>query len=130
MYAAIGGIAFIIYFGLFNTMERYHVNLTIASSIAYFTSTATHFLLNRYANFRQFDRAVHDQARTFITIVVAQWLVTVALVHILTSRGVLPIIAILVPVIVNLPIGFIANRYLTFGVGIVPRVNAMRKTSR
>jgi len=36
-------------------------------------------------------------------------------------------VARIVAIAVNLPLGFIANRYLTFGVGIVPRVLRFRK---
>jgi putative flippase GtrA len=123
VYAAIGAFVFVLYVGLFQLLEVSHrVPLTLASTIAYFVATATHFTLNRYANFRRFDRAIHDQARTFVAIILGQWLVTLAIVNLLAVHGVPPIVATIVAVVVNLPLGFIANRYLTFGIGIVPRL--------
>ncbi len=129
-YVAIGGTTFAFYITLFNLLVRGGVRVQLAATIAYFAGTALHFSLNRWANFRQFDRAVHDQARTFLVVILAQWLVTLAIVTLLAARGVVPTLAAVVAVIVNLPGGFVANRYLTFGVGIVPRVLGLRKVPK
>jgi putative flippase GtrA len=85
-------------------------------------------LLNRYANFRRFERGIHDQARTFLAIIFFQWLVTLAVVSLLVHYGSPVLPARLVAVALNLPVGFLANRYLTFGVGIIPRMRGAWKT--
>jgi putative flippase GtrA len=56
-----------------------------------------------------------------------QWLITLAVISALVAHGLYPTVARIVAIAVNLPLGFIANRYLTFGVGIVPRVLRFRK---
>jgi putative flippase GtrA len=129
-YVAIGGTTFLFYITVFTLLEHARVGLTIAATIAYFCGTALHFTLNRWTNFRRFDRAVHDQARTFLVVIFLQWLITLAVVSLLTARGVSPSAAAVVAVIVNLPGGFIANRYLTFGVGIIPRVLGLLKVPK
>jgi putative flippase GtrA len=130
VYLAIGGTAFGVYLFLFNVLQSMNIPLTVSTSIAYFTATALHFVLNRYVNFRRFDRAVHDQARTFLAVIAMQWLITLVIVDVLAAHGVRPAIAATIAVAVNLPGGFIANRYLTFGVGIIPRMLGPRKASK
>jgi putative flippase GtrA len=129
-YVAIGGTTFVFYISLFTLLERAGVLLPVAATVAYFCGTALHFSLNRWANFRRFDRAVHDQARTFGAVIFLQWLVTLTVVTLLTAHGVVPTLAAVVAVVVNLPGGFIANRYLTFGIGIVPRVLRLLKVPK
>lgn len=129
-YVAIGGTTFVFYLSLFTLLERAAVPLPIAATIAYFCGTALHFTLNRWTNFRRFDRAVHDQARTFGVVIFLQWLVTLAVVTLLTGRGISPTFAAVAAVVVNLPGGFIANRYLTFGIGILPRVLRLLKAPK
>jgi len=126
-YLVIGGTVFCIDVSTFTLCVGHHMFLPLASTTAFFTGTTTHFLLNRYANFRRFDRAIHDQARTFAFIIFVQWLITLALISALVAHGVYPTLARIAAIAVNLPLGFIANRYLTFGVGIVPRVLRLRK---
>jgi len=127
MYAAIGGFVMVVYLALFAGLAALRVPLLVATSAAYFTATAVHFTLNRYINFRRFDRSGFDQARTFATIIAVQWVVTLAVVNFLTTHGVRPTIAALVATIVNFPVGFFAHRYLTFGVGNVPRILRIRR---
>ncbi len=127
MYIAIGGTVFCVDIAVFQFCISRHVVLLAATTITYVVATSTHFLLNRYANFRRFDRAIHDQARTFVVIVVAQYVLTLILMPLFVGHGVPPLWARVTAIAVNLPFGFIANRYLTFGVGIIPRVMAFRK---
>jgi putative flippase GtrA len=127
MYLAIGGTVFVVDLSVFQLCVGRHLFLPLASTIAYFTGTTTHFLLNRYANFRRFDRAIHDQARTFAFLIFVQWLLTLAIISALVAHGIVPVLARISATAINLPFGFVANRYLTFGVGIVPRLLKMRK---
>ena len=128
-YLVIGGTVFCIDVTTFTVCVTHHMWLPLASTTSFFTGTTTHFLLNRYANFRRFDRAIHDQARTFAFIIFVQWLITLAVISALVGHGVYPTAARIIAIAVNLPLGFLANRYLTFGVGIVPRVLRLRKAA-
>jgi putative flippase GtrA len=121
-YLLIGGTVAVVDFTVFQLGVTHHVQILVASTISYFTATTTHFLLNRYANFRRFDRAIHDQFRTFVVIIFGQWIVTLAIINVMVSHGAWPLAARATAIAVNIPFGFLANRYLTFGVGIIPRV--------
>lgn len=129
-YLAIGGGTFVVYLTVFSILQSHGIPLPVASSIAYFTTPPVHFILNRYFNFRRFDRSLHDQARTYLVVIAVQWLVTLAIVDVLSAHGVHPTIAAILAVAVNVPCGFLANRYLTFGVGIVPRLLRLRKVTK
>ncbi len=128
VYLLIGGTVLFIDLGTLRFCLAHGVVLVLATTIAYFTGTTSHFLLNRYANFRRFERGIHDQARTFLAIIFFQWLVTLAVVSLLVHYGSPVLPARLVAVALNLPVGFLANRYLTFGVGIIPRMRGAWKT--
>jgi putative flippase GtrA len=129
-YLIIGATVFCVVVSTFALCISHRMLLPLASTTAYFTGTTTHFLLNRYANFRRFDRAIHDQARTFAIIIGVQWLLTLAIISTLVGFGVIPIAARVAAIALNLPLGFLANRYLTFGIGILPRVMGLRKAAK
>lgn len=125
-YITIGTFVFCVDLSVFQLCLVHIRSLTISSTIAYFTGTTTHFLLNRYANFRNFDRAIHDQARTFIAIIFFQWLVTMLVVNVVASHAP-ALVGKIAAVVVNLPLGFLAHRYLTFGAGIAPAFASIRR---
>jgi putative flippase GtrA len=130
VYLLIGATVAVVDFSVFQLGVTHHVQVLVASTISYFTGTTTHFLLNRYVNFRRFDRAIHDQARTFVVIIFAQWIITLAIIDLMVSHGAWPAAARATAIVVNLPFGFLANRYLTFGIGIIPRFLRRRAEKR
>ena len=130
MYVLIGSTVFVSYLGLFSFFVAHRWPLLLCSTVAYFTATALHFTLNRYANFRRFDRAIHDQARTFAAVILGQWVVTLVVVKLATAYGFAPLVGTVAAVIVNLPVGFVANRYLTFGAGIAPTIARLRNAQK
>jgi putative flippase GtrA len=105
----------------------------VAASVAYVLGVSTHFTLNRYLNFRNFERAIHAQARTFTVIVLLSWALTIGIIMLGTHLGCGAIVAKVIAVIVNLPAGYIAHRYLTFGKGMRAAIrarSAARATAR
>jgi putative flippase GtrA len=129
-YISIGGFVFCVDAGLFQFLVWQHVVLALAATAAYAVGVATHFTLNRFLNFRAFERAIHNQARTYSIIVFFQCLITLAVIEAVVALGFLPFIAKVVAVAVNIPIGFMAHRYITFGGGLRVVFARLRRGSK
>ncbi len=129
-YVCIGGAVFTIDVGLFQWFTISKLQTMVAATLAYSVAVAAHFTLNKFANFRAHDRAIHEQATTYFVVVIFGWLLTLAVI----SVGVgwlrwAPLPAKLLAVGVNLPVGFLGNRYLTFGPGILARARSFFRTN-
>ncbi len=118
-YLIIGSTVFLIDIGSFQALVRLRALLGVAVVISYALGVTTHFALNRYLNFRVFERSMARQARTYIVIVLAQLPITVAIVEVGVHLAKLsPLEAKIVAVAANVPLSFLAHKYLTFGSGI------------
>ncbi|MGD1067921.1 MAG: GtrA family protein [Vulcanimicrobiaceae bacterium] len=129
-YAAIGTTVFALDFGVFQVAIVRGLPALAASTLSYFTGAVAHFTLNKYFNFRSFERALHQQAGTYAVIIAAQWLATLLIVGICVAHHMPPLLARLVAVLVVLPASFFAHRYLTFGAGILGTLTRLRKASK
>lgn len=118
-YLSIGSFVFCVDFGLFALLLRAHWPLMLVTTTSFGVGVATHFTLNKYVNFRAHERPVHHQASTYGVVVFACWLITLGVVKVAVSFGMPPLVGKLIAVAVNVPIGFLGHRYLTFGRGIV-----------
>lgn len=126
-YLLIGGVVFGIDLGCFTLALRSRLPLPVATSVAYLIGVSTHFTLNRWFNFRNFDRSVASHARTYATVVAVEWVVTVAVVQLAVTIGrCTPIVGRIVAVLVDLPLGYTAHRYVTFAGGIAPLLRHIR----
>jgi putative flippase GtrA len=87
---------------------------------SYVLAVATQFLMNRYWNFRAFDRAIHHQAGTYVIVTAINYVIMIAVeeaaIH---GLRVTPMWAYVISIPVCLPVGYLANRFLTFGPGII-----------
>lgn len=124
-YVSVGvaGVAF--YMVLLWIFVRVHVPAFAAFTASYVIAVAAQFLMNKYWNFRAFDRALHHQAGTYVVVTAVNYVIMIAVEEF--AVGVLrvsPLLAYAISIPVNLPIGYLANRYLTFGPGII---GAMRR---
>lgn len=118
-YLAVGAIVFVIDVGLFQTFVALRVTLWIGTSIAYAVGVVVHFLLNKYVNFRAFDRTILAQARTYVILQIPTLVVTALVVEVCTyGLHLMPLVAKAISIAINLPIGFLSHRYLTFSAGI------------
>ena len=90
-------------------------------------SMVGHFTLNKYLTFRNHDRPLRAQLGTYCAVVSVWWVVTLTVVAVLTRGcGVSPLAAKLIAVAINFPLGFVAQRTLTFGPGIAALVRRLR----
>lgn len=118
-YLIIGSTVFCIDVGSFQILIRFRALLVAAVTISYVIGVSTHFALNRYWNFRVFERSFGRQARTYIVIALAQLPITIAIVEAGVHIAKLsPLEAKVLAVAVNVPLSFLAHKYLTFGAGI------------
>jgi putative flippase GtrA len=118
-YLVIGSTVFCIDVGSFQVFIRLGALLVVAVTLSYAIGITTHFTLNKYLNFRVFERSVAHQARTYFVIAIAQLPVTIAIVEAGVHLGKLtPLEAKILAVAINVPLSFLAHKYLTFGPGI------------
>ena len=118
-YILIGTTVTAIDFGILATSLHFGVYRVLAVSVAYLAAGVTQFLLNKYRNFRSFDRSVSSQAGTYILVALAFWIATVAWVELCVRVFGLPTLvakATFAPI--NVIGGFLAVRHLAFGRGI------------
>ncbi len=126
-YLAIGGFVFVVDVGLFWLLVNAHVFLAAAVTIAYCVAVCVHFTLNKYANFRAHDRPWYHQASTYAVVAFVCWVVTLIVVEFcFRIVGLSPLVSKVTAVAVNMPVGFVGHRFLTFGPGVV---RAIRRVS-
>ena len=119
-YLLIGAFAVGIDFVILALLLRNGVIVPLAVSIAFFCSVLVHFILNKYYNFRNFDRTLWEQAKTYIVLSVTVWLLTVGWVEFFTREFGIPVlIAKALSTPLTVVIGYLSTRYLAFGPGIV-----------
>lgn len=128
-YVLIGGFVFVIDIGTFgyflhltwpweflNTVDRQRLTATVGSLSIAFT---THFMLNKHFNFRNFDRPTREQFSTYLVVALFCTLVSIGVIEgCVRALGMGPLIAKCIAVAVNIPIGFVGHKKLTFGRGL------------
>lgn len=118
-YIGIGGLVFVLYIGTFQLLLLAQVYRPLATTIAYVLAVSSHFILNKFLNFRNFERSIAHQLKTYVIVVIFCWFVTLLVIEAcVRGLGITPSLAQLVAVAVNIPTGFLGNYYLTFGGGV------------
>lgn len=118
-YLIIGSTVFFIDVSSFQALVHERTPLIAAVVISYLLGISTHFALNKYWNFRVFERSMARQARTYLVIALAQLPLTIAIVEAgVHYANLTPLEAKILAILVNVPLSFIAHKYLTFGPGI------------
>ena len=117
-YLSIGAFVTCVDVGSFALLLRTHLALLAVVTVSYALGVATHFALNKYANFRVHDRPVQHQAATYAVVAFVCWLTTAAIVKGAVALGAPPLLGKVCAIAFNVPLGFLGHRYLTFGRGI------------
>lgn len=119
-YVCVGVAGVALYMLLLSIFVRAGMQAFWAFTASYVVAVAAQFLMNRYWNFRAFDRAIHHQAGTYVVVTAINYVIMIAVeeaaIH---ALHVTPFWAYVISIPVNLPVGYLANRFLTFGPGIV-----------
>jgi putative flippase GtrA len=127
-YLIIGGIVFVVDIGTFQALLLNRTPVLVATVIAYLIALAAHFVLNRYLNFKAFSRTIHEQFRTYLIIQLGLLALTLVIVQLLSGFcGAPPLFSRGVAIVVNIPLGYSAHRYLTFEAGIKAVYRRYRK---
>jgi putative flippase GtrA len=127
-YAAIGVLAVTIDLGTFRGLMSVDCIPEIAVIVSGVASMLVHFFLNKYVNFRNHDRTMRDQLGTYCAVVSVWWVVTLTVVAVMTRMFLTPpMLAKLIAVALNFPLGFFAQRHLTFGPGIAATLRLRRR---
>jgi len=118
-YVAIGGLTQVVDIGLFVMLMRLHALVELAASVSIAVATVVHFSLNKYCNFRNHHRPLTQQIGTYLALGALSMALQVCLISLLTRLlFVSPLLAKIIALVLNFPLGFLGHRYLTFGAGI------------
>jgi putative flippase GtrA len=114
-YVTIGTVAVIADLTCFQTLVLLRVFLPITTTIAFACGVLVHFTLNKLWTFRVKGAPHAFQIAAYLTVLSASFLVTQLVVETMVlGFHAVPIVARIVAVIVQLPVGFFGHRYITF----------------
>lgn len=118
-YGTIGVGITVLDFGVLAVLLSEGLYRPLSVTVAYVVAGITQFMLNKYWNFRNFDRSISAQAGTYLILWVAFWLATVAWIEIAVRvLHIPPLVAKALFLPVNVVGGYLAVRHLAFGKGI------------
>lgn len=118
-YAAIGVLAVTLDLVVFRWLIALNWIAELAAIASGAASMVLHFSLNKYIAFKNHDRPLRDQLGTYCAVVTVWWIVTLTVVAVATRLFLAPpLVAKIVAIAINFPLGFVAQRQLTFGAGI------------
>jgi len=110
-FAIVGGLASIVYLGLFAVLVTAGVHYLVAGVIGYLSAIATNFTVNREWTFGRGIRAIHVQAASFLVVQLTIGAINLTLLHGLVVAGVRPIIlAQLLAAGALVPVNFLASQ--------------------
>lgn len=119
VYISIGFFVMLIDLGLFRLFLIQNLYRPIAASIAYLTAITVHFFLNKFFNFKNFDRSTFKQMQTYAIVAAFCWLATVSVIEIgVRVFGLGEMFSKFVAILVNIPLSYLGHRYFTFSSGI------------
>lgn len=127
-YFVFSGCAFCVDVGGFQLLLSVGLWRPVAVAIAFVAGATTNFVLNRQLNFRKFGRTAPEQARTYVAVGTVLILTTMGIVELgVREWRLAPVIAKILAVGINFPLGFILHRHLTFGRGITASLRQLRR---
>jgi len=119
-YVCVGVTGVALYMVLLQIFVHMQVRPFEAFTLSYVLAGSSQFFMNKYWNFRTFDRTVHQQFSTYAIIVLVNYAIMIAVeeagIHVLHLS---PFWSYVLSIPVTLPIGYFANRFVTFGPGII-----------
>lgn len=114
-----GGIVFFVDLGSFHLFIVNGFYRPLAATFSYCLAILLHFTLNKFLNFKNFERSTVSQFTTYLVVVSFSWVLTLLIIEVgVRLLRLTPVEAKLVAIAVNIPIGFLGHRFLTFGSGI------------
>lgn len=122
-YMVIGGFVFAIDYSLYKyLLFELHTALWEAVTVSQTVALLIHFTLNKFLNFRAHDRSARDQFGTYLIVagfcILVSQVVVYGWVALFGNSDLMLKLAKCAAVGVNIPIGFLGHKKLTFGGGL------------
>ena len=119
-YLLIGALTAMVDFAVLYFLGVYlSCNVIFAAAIAFLTALIVHFSMNKYYNFKNFDRTSITQLRTYTVVTMLNFTSTIFFMHVFINfTGITIIPAKVLTALINTSWGFPAQKFLTFGIGI------------
>jgi putative flippase GtrA len=114
-YVSIGAIVVSVDLATFQGLVAMHVFLPLTTTVAFVLATVVHFTLNKLWTFRVPGTPNRYQLSAYVTVLLASFVVTQAVVEVsVLNLHLVPIAAKLLAIFVQLPVSFLGHRYFTF----------------
>lgn len=114
-YVTIGAVAVAVDVTCFQALVLQRVFLPVTTTIAFACGVLAHFTLNKLWTFRVRGAPHAFQIVAYLTVLSASFIVTQLVIETLVlGFHVVPIVAKIVAIFVQLPVGFFGHRYITF----------------
>ncbi len=131
LYLGIGTFVFVIDVGSFQLLLMAGMGSTLAVTLSFALAIVLHFNLNRFLNFKSFERSILHQLKTYLIVIFVCWMITILVIQTGVSWfGLSPVMAKVLAVAINVPIGFLGHRYLSFGQGLRARFRTWYESRR
>lgn len=128
LYIAIGAAGVILYSAVLEGLLRIGLSPFPSYTVAYVTSIALLFTLNRQLTFRSLENPPHSQLLAFLTVAFVCYLVMIASEAVgLNVLRLTPLEAYWISIPVNGVVGYLGNRYVTFGPGLSAVLRGLRR---
>lgn len=115
-YVVIGVLGVALYVALLWCFVHLHMPPLPAFTLSYVIAVSAQFLMNKFLNFKSFDRAIHKQAGTYVIITAFNYVIMIGVEELgIGPLRLSPIMAYMLSIPVNLPLSYFAHRFLTFG---------------
>lgn len=99
----------------FQALVLLRVFLPVTTTIAFACGVLVHFTLNKHWTFRVKGAPHAFQIAAYLTVLAASFVITqLAIETLVLEFHAVPIVAKIVAVVVQLPVGFFGHRYITF----------------
>lgn len=118
-YLVIGGLNFITDFLiLFILVDYFKFEVILAATISYACGLIVHFNLNRYWNFRNFERTYLQHLRTYLVATAFFYVINILSIKLFLMIGIYYLLAKILSTMITACLTFATNKYITFSNGI------------
>lgn len=117
-YVTVGAAAVLVDVATFQALVTLHVFLPLTTTIAFSLAAFVHFSLNKAWTFRVRGAPRAYQVTAYLTVLFTAFVVTQLVIEVsVLVFHIVPVVAKLIAILVQLPVSFFGHRYLTFREG-------------
>jgi putative flippase GtrA len=117
-YVSIGAVSVFVDLAAFQALLKLHVFLPLTTTAAFVLAAVVHFSLNKLWTFRVRGAPHAYQVTAYVTVLFTSLVITQCVIEIsVLVFHILPVVAKLMAILVQLPVSFFGHRYFTFREG-------------